>query len=117
MNVELNPPVNTDFTSSVQTLEPGAYPGFSSLSPPEQSTPVQPRNPEVEQRAKAMRGRMWVLTQQSAGGTGAASSEQPALTVRCFLSAQVCSEGADPDRERLRQRPGHRGGGETSSSL
>lgn len=41
-----------------QTLEPGAYPGFSPLSPPEQSTPVQPRNPELEQRAKAMRGRM-----------------------------------------------------------
>ncbi|XP_075870077.1 kalirin isoform X2 [Nelusetta ayraudi] len=43
------------------TLEPGAYPGFSSLSPPEQSTPVQPRNPELERRAKAMRGRMFVL--------------------------------------------------------
>lgn len=45
----------------LQTLEPGAYPGFTSLSPPEQTTPVQPRNPELEQRAKAMRGRMWVL--------------------------------------------------------
>uniref|UniRef100_A0A672YTR2 Kalirin RhoGEF kinase a n=1 Tax=Sphaeramia orbicularis TaxID=375764 RepID=A0A672YTR2_9TELE len=46
-----------------QTLEPGAYPGFSSLSPPEQTTPVQPRNPELEQRAKAMRGRMFVLNE------------------------------------------------------
>lgn len=48
--------------SSLQTLEPGAYPGFSSLSPQEQTTPVQPRNPELEQRAKAMRGRMWVAS-------------------------------------------------------
>ncbi|XP_073329404.1 kalirin isoform X4 [Pagrus major] len=45
------------------TLEPGAYPGFASLSPPEQTTPVQPRNPELEQRAKAMRGRMFVLNE------------------------------------------------------
>ncbi|XP_030283143.1 kalirin isoform X1 [Sparus aurata] len=45
------------------TLEPGAYPGFTSLSPPEQTTPVQPRNPELEQRAKAMRGRMFVLNE------------------------------------------------------
>ncbi|KAM3608101.1 uncharacterized protein V6R79_019102 [Siganus canaliculatus] len=45
------------------TLEPGAYPGFSPLSPPEQTTPVQPRNPELEQRAKAMRGRMFVLNE------------------------------------------------------
>lgn len=44
----------------LQSLEPGAYPDFSSLSPPEQTTPVQPRNHELEQRAKAMRGRMWV---------------------------------------------------------
>lgn len=47
-----------DLIFSRQTLEPGAYPGFTSLSPPEQTTPVQPRNPELEQRAKAMRGRM-----------------------------------------------------------
>ncbi|XP_054471827.1 kalirin [Anoplopoma fimbria] len=45
------------------TLEPGAYPGFSPLTPPEQTTPVQPRNPELEQRAKAMRGRMFVLNE------------------------------------------------------
>ncbi|KAM4559204.1 kalirin isoform 1-T1 [Odontesthes bonariensis] len=45
------------------TVEPGAYPGFTSLSPPEQTTPVQPRNPELEQRAKAMRGRMFVLNE------------------------------------------------------
>ncbi|XP_028291403.1 kalirin isoform X2 [Gouania willdenowi] len=43
-------------------LEPGAYPGFSS-SPPEQNTPVQTRNPEREQRAKALRGRMYVLNE------------------------------------------------------
>ncbi|XP_028991626.1 kalirin isoform X5 [Betta splendens] len=42
---------------------PEAYPGFSCpLTPPEQ-TPVQPRNPELEQRAKAMRGRMFVLNE------------------------------------------------------
>lgn len=44
-------------------LESGSYPGFASLSPPEQTTPVQPRNPELEQRAKAMRGRMFVLNE------------------------------------------------------
>uniref|UniRef100_A0A3Q2Z9T8 Kalirin RhoGEF kinase a n=1 Tax=Hippocampus comes TaxID=109280 RepID=A0A3Q2Z9T8_HIPCM len=46
-----------------KTLEPGAHPVFSQLSPPEQSTPVQRRNPELEQRAKAMRGRMFVLNE------------------------------------------------------
>ncbi|XP_016895183.1 kalirin-like isoform X1 [Cynoglossus semilaevis] len=45
------------------TLEPGTYPSFPSLSPPEPSTPVQPRNPELEQRAKAMRGRVFVLNE------------------------------------------------------
>ncbi|XP_077393582.1 kalirin isoform X1 [Festucalex cinctus] len=45
------------------TLEPGAHPVFSPLSPPEQTTPVQPRNHELEQRAKAMRGRMFVLNE------------------------------------------------------
>lgn len=30
-------------------------------------------------------------------------------------SAQVCPERADSDGEGLRQRPGHRGGGETDS--
>ncbi|XP_046902206.1 kalirin isoform X4 [Hypomesus transpacificus] len=44
------------------TLEPGSYPSFASLTPPEQ-TPTQPRNPELEQRAKAMRGRMFVLNE------------------------------------------------------
>ncbi|XP_055005301.1 kalirin isoform X1 [Boleophthalmus pectinirostris] len=44
-------------------LESGSYPVFPSLSPPEQTTPVQPRNPELEQRAKAMRGRMFVLNE------------------------------------------------------
>ncbi|XP_035770529.1 kalirin-like [Neolamprologus brichardi] len=45
------------------SLEPGVYPGFTPLCPPEQTTPVQPRNPEQEQRAKAMRGRMFVLNE------------------------------------------------------
>uniref|UniRef100_A0A1A8F278 Rho guanine nucleotide exchange factor 25 n=3 Tax=Nothobranchius TaxID=28779 RepID=A0A1A8F278_9TELE len=43
--------------------EPGACQGFPSQSPPEPSAPVQPRNPELEQRAKAMRGRMFVLNE------------------------------------------------------
>ncbi|KAK5860780.1 hypothetical protein PBY51_022238 [Eleginops maclovinus] len=46
-----------------KTLDKGTYPDFSSLSPTEQTTPVQPRNPELEQRAKAMRGRMFVLNE------------------------------------------------------
>lgn len=46
-----------------KTLDKGTYPDFPSLSPPEQTTPVQPRNPELEQRAKAMRGRMFVLNE------------------------------------------------------
>ncbi|XP_072541978.1 kalirin isoform X5 [Salminus brasiliensis] len=44
------------------TLEGGTYPGFSSVSPVEQS-PAQPRNPELEQKAKALRGRMFVLNE------------------------------------------------------
>ncbi|CAL9690693.1 unnamed protein product [Knipowitschia caucasica] len=44
-------------------LESGTYPGFESLSPTEQTTPVQPRNPELEQRAKALRGRMYALNE------------------------------------------------------
>ncbi|XP_072301118.1 kalirin isoform X2 [Eucyclogobius newberryi] len=44
-------------------LESGSYPGFISPSPPEPTTPVQPRNPELEARAKAMRGRMFVLNE------------------------------------------------------
>ncbi|XP_026150973.1 kalirin isoform X2 [Mastacembelus armatus] len=62
----LPPPMEIIKDPSAQddkTLEPGAYPGFSSLSPPEKTTPVQPRNPELEQRAKAMRGRMFVLNE------------------------------------------------------
>nr|XP_009302725.2 kalirin isoform X2 [Danio rerio] len=42
------------------TLEPGSYPGFSSVNPAEQS-PIPPRNPELEQKAKALRGRMFVV--------------------------------------------------------
>ncbi|XP_023806918.1 kalirin isoform X2 [Oryzias latipes] len=45
-----------------KTGDSGAFPGFP-LSPPEQTTPVQPRNPEQEQKAKAMRGRMFVLNE------------------------------------------------------
>ncbi|XP_041858726.1 kalirin isoform X2 [Melanotaenia boesemani] len=62
----LPPPMEIIKDPSVQedkTVEPGAYPGFPSRSPPEQTTPVQPRNPELEQRAKAMRGRMFVLNE------------------------------------------------------
>ncbi|XP_066542193.1 kalirin isoform X4 [Hoplias malabaricus] len=44
------------------TLEGGTYPGFSSVSSVEQS-PAQPRNPELEQKAKALRGRMFVLNE------------------------------------------------------
>uniref|UniRef100_A0AAY4EB72 non-specific serine/threonine protein kinase n=1 Tax=Denticeps clupeoides TaxID=299321 RepID=A0AAY4EB72_9TELE len=45
------------------TLEPGTYPGFNTESPPEQPTPTQARNPELESRAKAMRGRVFVLNE------------------------------------------------------
>uniref|UniRef100_A0A8C6WPC9 Kalirin n=1 Tax=Neogobius melanostomus TaxID=47308 RepID=A0A8C6WPC9_9GOBI len=55
----LPPPM--DIIKDPSPLESGSYPGFTNLSPPEQTTPVQPRNPELEQRAKAMRGRMFVL--------------------------------------------------------
>ncbi|XP_027020156.2 kalirin isoform X5 [Tachysurus fulvidraco] len=44
------------------TLEGGTYTGFSSVNPVEQS-PAQPRNPELEQKAKALRGRMFVLNE------------------------------------------------------
>lgn len=114
---------NSDLFASFQTLEPGAYPGFSSLSPPEQTTPIQPRNPEMEQRAKAMRGRMCVsLTAPPNFSFYCRDNHVPALitgfqlSIRnwtlVFLLTQVCFERADSDRERLRQRPRHRGGGE-----
>uniref|UniRef100_A0A673M3M4 Kalirin RhoGEF kinase a n=1 Tax=Sinocyclocheilus rhinocerous TaxID=307959 RepID=A0A673M3M4_9TELE len=45
-----------------KTLEPGSYPGFSSVNPAEQS-PAPPRDPELEQKAKALRGRMFVLNE------------------------------------------------------
>nr|XP_046216321.1 kalirin-like isoform X4 [Oncorhynchus gorbuscha] len=44
-------------------LEPGAYPSFTNLTPPEQTSPALPRNPELEQKAKALRGRMFVLNE------------------------------------------------------
>ncbi|XP_031413764.1 kalirin isoform X2 [Clupea harengus] len=61
----LPPPMEIIKDPSAQeekTLEPGAYPGFHT-SPAEQPTPTQPRNPELEQKAKAMRGRMFVLNE------------------------------------------------------
>lgn len=65
-HVALPPPMEIIKDPSAQeekTLEPGAYPGFNSVTPPEQPTPTQPRNPELEQKAKAMRGRMFVLNE------------------------------------------------------
>ncbi|XP_059417381.1 kalirin isoform X2 [Carassius carassius] len=44
------------------TLEPGSYPGFSTVNPAEQS-PAPPRDPELEKKAKALRGRMFVLNE------------------------------------------------------
>ncbi|CDQ57822.1 unnamed protein product [Oncorhynchus mykiss] len=46
-----------------KNLEPGAYPSFTNLTPPEQTSPALPRNPELEQKAKALRGRMFVLNE------------------------------------------------------
>lgn len=59
----LPPPMEIIKDPSAQeekTLEPGSYPGFSSVNPAEQS-PIPPRNPELEQKAKALRGRMFVV--------------------------------------------------------
>ncbi|XDV31064.1 hypothetical protein PO909_033837, partial [Leuciscus waleckii] len=61
----LPPPMEIIKDPSAQeekTLEPGSYPGFSSVNPAEQS-PLPPRNPELEQKAKALRGRMFVLNE------------------------------------------------------
>uniref|UniRef100_A0A3Q2QCB5 Kalirin n=1 Tax=Fundulus heteroclitus TaxID=8078 RepID=A0A3Q2QCB5_FUNHE len=44
-----------------KTVEP--YPGFTPPSPTEQHTPVQPRNVELDQKAKAMRHRTFVLNE------------------------------------------------------
>ncbi|XP_061081598.1 kalirin [Conger conger] len=44
------------------TLDPGLYPSISGVTPAEQPAP-QPKNPEMEQRAKALRGRMFVLNE------------------------------------------------------
>uniref|UniRef100_W5ME09 non-specific serine/threonine protein kinase n=2 Tax=Lepisosteus oculatus TaxID=7918 RepID=W5ME09_LEPOC len=63
----LPPPMEIikDGTSQEEkTLESGSYPSFSSMNPPEsRQTTVQPRNPEEEQKAKALRGRMFVLNE------------------------------------------------------
>ncbi|KAL4608981.1 kalirin-like isoform X1 [Arapaima gigas] len=45
------------------TLEPVIFPNFGALTMPEQAAVTQPRNPEAEQKAKAMRGRMFVLNE------------------------------------------------------
>ncbi|XP_043085475.1 kalirin isoform X4 [Puntigrus tetrazona] len=61
----LPPPMEIIKDPSAQeekTLEPGSYPGFSSVNPAEQS-PAPPRNPELEQKAKALRGRMFVVNE------------------------------------------------------
>ncbi|XP_067266679.1 kalirin isoform X3 [Chanodichthys erythropterus] len=61
----LPPPMEIIKDPSAQeekTLEPGSYPGFSSVNQAEQS-PLPPRNPELEQKAKALRGRMFVLNE------------------------------------------------------
>ncbi|XP_023688517.1 kalirin isoform X4 [Paramormyrops kingsleyae] len=60
----LPPPMEIIKDPSAQdekTLEPGSYPGFSSMDPPE--PPPQPRDLEMEQKAKALRGRMFVLNE------------------------------------------------------
>ncbi|XP_051566267.1 kalirin-like [Myxocyprinus asiaticus] len=44
------------------TLESGSYLGISSVNTADQSS-TPPRNPELEQKAKAMRGRMFVLNE------------------------------------------------------
>ncbi|XP_056611720.1 kalirin isoform X2 [Triplophysa dalaica] len=44
------------------TLDPGSYPGFNPVNEAEQS-PTPPRNPEQEQKAKALRGRMFVVNE------------------------------------------------------
>ncbi|XP_036400706.1 kalirin-like isoform X2 [Megalops cyprinoides] len=45
-----------------KTLEPRSYPGFSAANPPDQAS-AQPRDPETEQKNKALRGRMFVLNE------------------------------------------------------
>ncbi|KAJ8392674.1 hypothetical protein AAFF_G00073480 [Aldrovandia affinis] len=44
------------------TLDPGLYQSISAANPSEQP-PAQPKNPEMEQKAKALRGRMFVLNE------------------------------------------------------
>uniref|UniRef100_A0A4W4HKB4 Kalirin RhoGEF kinase a n=1 Tax=Electrophorus electricus TaxID=8005 RepID=A0A4W4HKB4_ELEEL len=56
----LPPPM--EIIKDPSTLEGGPYPSFSPAIPAEPS-PVQPRNPELEQKAKALRGRMFVLNE------------------------------------------------------
>ncbi|KAM6954826.1 kalirin isoform 1-T1 [Lycodopsis pacificus] len=78
------------------TLEPGAYPGFSPLTPPEQTTPVQPRNPELEQRAKAMRGRMFVLNELIQ--TEKDYVKNLGIVVECFMK-KIKERGVPDDME------------------
>ncbi|KAM9802096.1 kalirin isoform 2-T2 [Syngnathus typhle] len=48
-------------TQDNKNLEPGAHQAFSPLSSGEQSTSVQAQNTELEERAQAMKKRMYVL--------------------------------------------------------
>ncbi|CAL8338245.1 unnamed protein product [Boreogadus saida] len=54
--------INDPTTQDDKSLDPRSYPGFCSHDPPDQSPPV-PRNLEEEQRARALRGRMFVLNE------------------------------------------------------
>lgn len=58
----LPPPM--DIIPSAQeekNLDTGMFPAFSTS--PAEPSPVQPRNPELEQKSKALRGRMFVLNE------------------------------------------------------
>ncbi|XP_066544670.1 kalirin isoform X3 [Amia ocellicauda] len=62
-------PSAADLVSAIEKLVKSklaseSYPSFSSINQSESlQTSVQPRNPEVEQKAKALRGRMFVLNE------------------------------------------------------
>ncbi|KAG2459312.1 KALRN protein, partial [Polypterus senegalus] len=56
--------IENDPTQEDMTTESVSFPGFSAINPPDSHpTTVQPRNPEEEQKAKALRGRMFVLNE------------------------------------------------------
>ncbi|KAJ8253327.1 hypothetical protein GJAV_G00211670 [Gymnothorax javanicus] len=61
----LPPPMEIIKDPSAQdekTLEPGLYQGISGVNATDQPAP-QPKNPEQEQKAKALRGRMFVINE------------------------------------------------------